>query len=62
MARGRPKGQMTKRRQEVLYALGEQIAAGERVNYSRIARACGLYSHNDARRIVADLKDLGVVD
>lgn len=56
MKRGRPAHQMTHRRQQVLAAIGDAIANGERVNLSHLARRVGLYDYRDARRILADLK------
>lgn len=52
---------MTHRRQQVLAALTDAAAQGERVGWATIARRCGLYSFRDAQRIANDLKKLGAI-
>ncbi len=60
MARtGRPTGQMTHRRQQVLAAYMNAIADGERISWAELARRTGLHGYNDARRIITDLKRMG---
>lgn len=61
MNRGRPSGRMTPRRQAVLDCISGYRARGFHVSLSRIARDCGLHDYRDARRIVGDLKEMGVV-
>jgi len=57
--RGRPRGQMTTRRRQLLAAHQMLAAEGQPVSISRLARECGLYDYRDARRIVADLRRMG---
>lgn len=57
--RGRPPGQMTHRRRQVLEAMNHAAAQGEPITLARLARRCGLYDYREARRIVADLRKLG---
>lgn len=59
--RGRPIGQMTQRRKQVLEAYTEAAASGERISLSRLARECGLYDYRKARRVLNDLRRLGAV-
>lgn len=61
MARGRPSGRMTQRRQQVLAAYVDRVANGERVSLAELARRCGLYDYREARRVVADLRQLGAI-
>ncbi len=61
MARGRPAGVMTHRRQQVLSEIADAVAQGEHVTLASLARRCGLHSYNDARRIMSDLKRLGAL-
>lgn len=61
MTRGRPAGQMTHRRQQVLKTIADAIASGERVTLGSLARRCGFYDYRDARRVMADLKKLGAL-
>jgi DNA-binding IscR family transcriptional regulator len=62
MARGRPAGQMTHRRRQVLDAMTMAAAQGEPISFARLARRCGLYDYREARRIVADLRKLGLAN
>lgn len=57
--RGRPPGQMTRRRQQVLQVYQERIENGERVSLAELARKCGLWDYRKARRIVDDLRRMG---
>ena len=59
MARGRPTGQMTHRRRQVLNEMTVAVSKGEPITLARLARRCGLYDYREARRIVADLRKLG---
>lgn len=59
--RGRPAGQMTTRRRQVLCEIADAVAQGERVTLASLARRCGLHSYNDARRIMSDLKRMGAI-
>lgn len=56
--RGRPAGQMTHRRQQVLERYITMAKTGERISLSRMARECGLHSYRDARRTLNDLRKL----
>lgn len=60
-ARGRPAGQMTHRRQQVLAAYADRAANGQRISWAELARRTGLHSYNDARRIINDLKAMGAI-
>lgn len=59
MSRGRPSGQMTHRRRQVLEEYIDAAQCGERISLAQIARRCGLYDYREARRIVSDLKGMG---
>lgn len=61
MARGRPAGLMTHRRQQVLQQITTLAENGERVSLARLARSCGLYDYREARRIVHDLNKLRAI-
>lgn len=61
LRKGRKPGVMTARRKQVLEAMTEAAASGERIGVMRLARKCGLYDYRDARRIVRDLRRMGVV-
>lgn len=61
-ARGRPAGQMTRRRQQMLAAYQQAASEGQPIRLARMARECGLHSYNDARRILTDLKRLGLAN
>jgi hypothetical protein len=59
--RGRPKLAMTKLRLQVLSEYAELAAKGERIRLAELARRCRLYSYRDARRVLNDLRSMGVV-
>lgn len=59
--RGRPAGLMTHNRRRVLEEVSEALARGERITLSALARKCGLYSRNEARRTLRDLRRFGMV-
>lgn len=59
MARGRPSGTMTHRRQQVLESYADAAANGERISWAELARRCGLHGYSDARRIIRDLERIG---
>ncbi|MBY8825101.1 hypothetical protein [Sphingomonas colocasiae] len=59
--RGRPANIMTTRRRQVLEQYQAAAAAGEPVSLARIARACGMYDYRKVRRVIADLRRMGVV-
>lgn len=59
--KGRPKGQMTPRRSQVLDCIEHYRARGVFVSLSRIARECELFDYRDARRIVTDLRQMGAI-
>lgn len=61
MARGRPPGQMTHRRRQILAEYADAARRGEPLSLAQIARRCGLYDYREARRIVSDLKRLGAI-
>ncbi len=58
MARGRPPGQKTQRRRQVLEAYAKERG---RISWAELARRTGLHSYNDARRIIRDLQKLGTI-
>lgn len=60
--RGRPSGQMTTRRRQVLESLADLAAQGEKPRWAEIARRCNLHSYNDARRIARDLERMGRIN
>lgn len=57
-SRGRPKGQLTARRKQVLEELCLSAQRGERVTMAELARRCGLYDYRHARRIVKELRSI----
>lgn len=61
MGRGRPSGQMTHRRRQVLEEYIGAARAGEPISLARLARRCGLYDYREARRIVSDLRKIGAI-
>lgn len=58
-ARGRPLGQMTHRRRQVLDEMTRAANRGERITLAALARRCGLYDYRHARRILNDLREIG---
>lgn len=56
--RGRPAGQMTPRRRQVLGHLADCAAAGQRITLGQLVRSCGIYQREDAKRILRDLRRL----
>lgn len=62
MTRGRPKLKMTQRRSQVLAAYEAEACDGTCPSLSRLARRCGLYDYRDARRVMGDLKLMGLLD
>jgi len=61
MSKGRPPGQMTHRRRQILAAYADAARRGELLSLAQIARTCGLYDYREARRIVSDLRKLGAI-
>lgn len=59
--RGRPPGQMTRRRQQVLQAYSERVEQGERVSLAELARKCTLGHYRNARRVLNDLRRMGKI-
>lgn len=59
--RGRPAGQMTFRRQQVLERYVDLVQSGERISVAQLSRECGLYDYRDARRILGDLERLELI-
>lgn len=59
--RGRPPGQMTHRRRQVLAEYAEAALNGQRISWAELARRCGMYDYREARRVVGDLKKLGAL-
>jgi hypothetical protein len=57
--RGRPAGQMTHRRRQVLEALTQAACEGERITMATLARRCGLCDYREAARIARDLRKMG---
>lgn len=57
--KGRPPGQMTSRREQVLAHVQRLIEGGEALSPSEISRALGLHNHAAAIRIVQDLRRMG---
>lgn len=57
--RGRPPGQMTHRRRQVLGEMIEAALRGERLTAAALARRCGLCDYREAGRIVRDLHIMG---
>lgn len=56
--RGRPSGQMTHRRRQVLGEIIRAAEQGERITLATLARRCGLYDYRKARRVLDDLKEI----
>lgn len=61
VSRGRPKLTMTHRRRQVLNELIEQSATGQRVSLGHIMRRYGFYGREDVKRVIRDLKTMGLV-
>lgn len=61
MSRGRPPGQMTHRRRQVLEEYIDAAQEGRRISWAELARRTGLYDYREARRIVSDLKGMGAL-
>jgi hypothetical protein len=62
MSRGRPRGQMTHRRRQVLAEYANAAQNGERISWAELARRTGLHSYSDARRIILDLRKMGLAN
>lgn len=58
--RGRPKLTMTPLRAEVYAELTRCVSSGQRLTLAELARRCRLYDYRDARRVVEDLKKMGL--
>jgi hypothetical protein len=59
--RGRPTGQMTFRRRQVLEKYNDMVFAGESVSISRLSRECGFFDYRNAKRVLRDLQSMGKV-
>lgn len=59
--RGRPAYQMTPVRQRVYSELQRCVSNSERLTMAELARRCRLHDYRDARRVVTDLKAMGLV-
>jgi hypothetical protein len=60
--RGRPCGQMTRRRAQVLAALESMgQMAPVVVNYAAIGREIGMEDYRNVRRVVGDLRMMGAI-
>lgn len=59
--RGRPKLEMTLRREQVLAAYEADAREGACPSLSRLARRCGLYDYRNVKRVLRDLRDMGLV-
>ncbi|MFD1104594.1 hypothetical protein [Sphingobium olei] len=57
--RGRPAGQLTHRRQQVLAELVERAQGENRLPKREIMRRCGLHDYSSLLRIERDLKRMG---
>jgi hypothetical protein len=58
--RGRPKLTMTTRRRQVLAQMEQRAATGERITLGELVRRCGLYDRSSAKRILGDLRKMGI--
>ena len=61
MVRGRPRLVMTHRRRQVLEELMEGAASGKRISLGELVRRCGFYGREDLKRVIRDLKAMGLV-
>lgn len=61
ITRGRPAGRMTIRRRQVLEYAMHCEAKGEGIILGPLIRAVGLSHRSDAKRILADLKKMGLL-
>jgi hypothetical protein len=61
MGRGRPKLVMTHRRRQVLDELIDHAANGQRVSLGHLMRRCGFYGREDVKRVIRDLKAMGII-
>lgn len=52
---------MTPLRHSVLTCISTHRDRGNLVSLSRIARECGLTDYRNARRVVDDLRDMGII-
>lgn len=59
-ARGRPALKLTPLRAEVLAQLSRSFAKREQLTLAELARRCRLYDYRDARRVIRDLKAMGL--
>ena len=59
--RGRPAGELTFRRLQVLTVVVAARQEGRSPTFGYIARVCGLHSYRHARRIVRDLERHGLL-
>jgi hypothetical protein len=50
---------MTRRRRQVLLELADIAASGRRVTLGELVRRCGIYDNRTAKRILADLREMG---
>ncbi len=62
MTRGRPAGRMTPLRKKALALMAEEARAGGFISYAKVARKLGLTDYRNARRVVNDLRKLGLVE
>lgn len=60
--RGRPPFTMTHRRRQILNEIAQAVSRGERVTLASLARRCGLHDYRNARRVMKDLQQMGMID
>lgn len=59
--RGRPAGQMTHRRRQVLEAYQSAAERGEHISLSRMARECGFSDYRNVKRVLRELRQMSIV-
>lgn len=60
--RGRPAGQLTRRRRDVLAYVVERQGRGEPVLIGPMVRMCQLVDRSSAKRILKELRDFGFIN
>ena len=59
--KGRPLGQMTARRQQVLQFVEKRQCQNRSATLGELVRECGLYDRTAAKRILRDLMRMGII-
>jgi len=59
--RGRPAGQMTHRRRQVLSEYRAMAERGERIRLAELARRCGIADYRNAKRIMREMRELALI-